>query len=239
MLSIKLLDDITKYIAARLVEETAECEKATALMAEACTEESLPKSAKHKVPLNCLFGTMSAADAEADAAPVPAELETLSMPAASEAFPDLSESDTLPDLAGAATFHAFAEAEALPGLNEKLKTLDESFTEMLFRKIDEQGISDADCYHSAQLNRSHFNKIKNDPGYHVQKETVIALALALKLDRPETNEMLTKAGFALSPSSKADLIIEYCIAHNIYDVTEVNQILYSFDQKLLGAGIRE
>ena len=210
MLSIKLLDDITKYIAARLVEETAECEKATALMAEACTEESLPKSAKHKVPLNCLFGTMSAVGAKADA--LPGRAEAIPMP---------------------------ADSETLPGLNEKLKTLDESFTEMLFRKIDELGISDADCYHSAQLNRSHFNKIKNDPGYHVQKETVIALALALNLNRAETDEMLTKAGFALSPSSKADLIIEYCIAHKIYDVTEVNQILYAFDQKLLGAGIRE
>ena len=130
-------------------------------------------------------------------------------------------------------------AKPFPGLDEKLKTIDESFTQMLFRKIDEQGITDADCYHKAQLNRSHFNKIKNDPSYHIQKETVIALALALKLDRKETDEMLIKAGFALSPSSKADLIIEYCLAHNIYDVTEVNQILYSFDQKLLGAGIRE
>ena len=110
---------------------------------------------------------------------------------------------------------------------------------MLLRKIDALGINDAEAYKKAQLNRSHFNKIKNDPNYHIQKETVFALALALELSKPEADEFLTKAGFAFSPNSKLDLIVKYCIEHRIYDVIEVNQILYAFDQKLLGAGIRE
>jgi len=130
-------------------------------------------------------------------------------------------------------------AEDLEDLKEKLSNVDEGFSQMLTKKIDALGMTDADCYHKAQLNRSHFNKIKNDPNYHVQKETVFALALALSLNRPETDEFLAKAGYAFSPSSKADLIIEYCINKGIYDVIEVNQLLYAFDQKLLGAGIRE
>jgi len=130
-------------------------------------------------------------------------------------------------------------AEGLDDLREKLSNVDESFSQMLTKKIDAVGMTDADCYHKAQLNRSHFNKIKNDSNYHIQKETVFALALALSLNRVEADKFLAKAGYAFSPSSKTDLIIAYCINKRIFDVIEVNQILYTFDQKLLGAGIRE
>ena len=111
--------------------------------------------------------------------------------------------------------------------------LDESFKDMLFRLIDERDLKDSFVYIKAGLTRQHFNKIKNVKEYKPSKKTVIALALSLELSLKEIDELLLKAGFALSNSSKFDLIIKYCIEHRIYDVIQVNQILYSFDQELL------
>ena len=120
-------------------------------------------------------------------------------------------------------------------LEERLKYTDESFAEMLLRKIDEAGMTDAECYHKALLTRGHFNKIKNQKGYRPGKSTVLALLLALEMDREESDEMLAKAGYALSPSSKRDLIVEFCLEKGIYDVMQVNEYLLAFDQELLGA----
>jgi len=123
-------------------------------------------------------------------------------------------------------------------LDRRIRTADEGFVDILLRKIDAAGLTDAQCYTKAQMNRSHFNRIKNDPNYHVMKRSVIALALALCLDRFQTDELLTSAGYALSNGSKADIIIQYCIEKGIYDVMEVNELLYAYDQPLLGAGLR-
>ena len=114
-----------------------------------------------------------------------------------------------------------------------LKIRDESFVEMLLRKIDEAGIKDSECYNKAGVSRGHFNKIKNRKDYRVQKKTVLAFILALRLDADEADEMMTKAGYAFSPSSKRDLIVKFCLEHRIYDITQVNEILYKFDQELL------
>jgi len=113
--------------------------------------------------------------------------------------------------------------------------LDEGFSQMLIRKIDEKGLTDSACYHKAGLQRQHFNKIKNDPDYKAKKSTVVALALALELAPDEIDEMLEKAGYVLSNSSKFDLIIKYCIEHNIYKISKVNEMLFAFDQELLGS----
>ncbi len=120
-------------------------------------------------------------------------------------------------------------------LKGRLQFVDENFRDMLLRKIDEKGVTDSYCYHKAGLQRQHFNKIKNEKDYRPKKSTVIALAFALELPDYEINEMLLKAGFALSPSSKFDLIIKYCIEKKIYDITKVNELLFSFDQELLGS----
>ena len=127
-----------------------------------------------------------------------------------------------------------AQSMPMEGLEDALKAVDESFSESLLRRIDASGMTDAECYRRANVDRRLFNKIKNNPGYRPSKQTALAFAIALRLSLEETRDMLLKAGYALSHSSKADIVVEYCIKTGNYNLFEINEVLFKLDLQPLG-----
>ena len=127
-----------------------------------------------------------------------------------------------------------AARNPLQDLKKLVKQTDEGFSQALLRMIDERGMTDAQCYKKANVDRRLFSKIRSDPEYRPSKPTVFAFVMALELSLPEAEEILRKAGFALTRSSRMDLVIEYCISHRIYDVLQINEVLYELDLPLLG-----
>lgn len=120
-------------------------------------------------------------------------------------------------------------------LTRMAKATDAGFSETLLKLIDRSGEKDADVYKRANIGRQHFSKIRNNPQYKPSKATAVAFALALELDLEETRDLIGRAGYALSRSNTFDIIIEYFITHERYDIYEINLVLFEFDQSLLGA----
>ena len=130
-----------------------------------------------------------------------------------------------------------AVAGAMPSpkeLKDFIGNLDEPFSDTLLRLIDSKGKTDVEVYKRANLDRRLFSKIRGGKGYMPSKRTVLALAVALELTLKETDDLLRRAGFALSPCHKGDLLVKYFIVNGQYDIYEINEILFCHDQQLLG-----
>ena len=135
---------------------------------------------------------------------------------------------------GAAPMAAMSCAASSMSLAERVSHISDTWQEMLLNLIDEKGYTDAEVYKKANIDRKLFSKIRSNPAYQPKKITAVALALALELNLDETRDFIARAGFAFSPSSVFDLIIEYFISNNVYDIYQINIALFEHDQPLIG-----
>lgn len=118
-------------------------------------------------------------------------------------------------------------------LDQLMNEVGESFHEMLFLRIDMSGMTDVEVYKRANIDRKLFSKIRSNPAYHPRKQTVLALAIALKLNLDEAVDLLARAEYALSPGNKGDLIVKYFIERGIYDIMTINYALDEYGQDIL------
>ena len=119
-------------------------------------------------------------------------------------------------------------------LEDMVAHLDSGFSETLLKLIDASGHSDAEVYKKANMDRKLFSKIRNSKDYRPKMQTVMALAIALELDLPTTEDLLSRAGYALNPSKLFDVIVKYFIIHKNYDIVKIIEVLFEYDQQLLG-----
>ena len=141
----------------------------------------------------------------------------------------VEEAAEVPYDAAAPSFGGTAALDAL------LREPGESFSHMLLRLIDESGRTDADVYRRANLDRRLFSKIRSKADYQPSKATVLALAVSLRLDEDRTRDLLRAAGYALSPASRRDRIVEYFLRSGNYNIFELNEALFAYDEPALGA----
>lgn len=119
-------------------------------------------------------------------------------------------------------------------IDNLMDQLEETFSQRLLRMIDERGMTDSEAYTKAYVDRRHFSKIRKDANYVPNKKTVLAFTIALELSLDEAKDLLGSAGFALSRSSKTDIIVAYFLQNKIYDMFEINDVLDAYGQSVFG-----
>ena len=133
-----------------------------------------------------------------------------------------------------AAVEAAAKAPKKRSLDDVVKNLTETWSESLLRLVDEKGFTDVEVYKRANVDRKHFSKIRTDKNYLPKKRTALAFALALKLNIDEAKDFLGRAGYAFSPSSKTDLIVQYFIENEVYEIMTINIALAKHNETMLG-----
>lgn len=186
----------------------------------------LPADVRSGMPRGATYEGMADDSAASDAMATPSAAPM----AAPSAMPDDARLGSPARTAAPST--ASRKQESV--LKRLMKNLDASFSTTLMRMIDERGLKDSDVYKRANMSRQHFSKIRGNRHYKPKKQTVLALAVALRLSLDETRLLLERAGFALTHADERDVIVEYYITTNNYDIYEINLALYAFDQPLLG-----
>lgn len=117
-------------------------------------------------------------------------------------------------------------------IEDLMGQMEETFSQRLLRMIDEREMTDSEAYSKAHVDRRHFSKIRKDVNYAPNKKTVLAFTIALELSLDEAKDLLRSAGFALSRSSKTDIIVAYFLQNKIYDMFEINDVLYAYGQPI-------
>lgn len=115
-------------------------------------------------------------------------------------------------------------------MDDLMSQMEETFSQRLLRMIDERGLTDSEAYTKAYVDRRHFSKIRKDVNYAPNKKTVLAFTIALELSLDEAKDLLRSAGYALSRSSKTDIIVAYFLQNKIYDMMEINEVLDAYGQ---------
>ena len=173
----------------------------------------------------------NSAPSDGVAAPMAAAVETAKEPVGEAAEEAAEEGFAHP---GAGDVPSYASEHKKTSLEDAVNNLGESFQARLLRMIDERGMSDPEVYKRANVDRKLFSKIRCSEDYIPKKKTIVALAIALRLNMDDTRDLLASAGLMLTNNSKADVIVSFCIENGIYDIFEVNALLFKFRQPILG-----
>ena len=118
-------------------------------------------------------------------------------------------------------------------INDFIKQSDDILQDNIRKMILTKQLDEVEVYKKADIDRKLFSKIRTQPDYHPNKNTLLKLCLAMNLNTDETENLLNSAGYSLSKSLRSDLILRYCFGHRIFDVITVNQILDHYGEKVI------
>lgn len=235
VLSGKIFSDVDEFIDDNYVDEQIEEEYGSHYTYDGIRDSApIPTAEKSRGGLASIFrregkGRSDRTGSAKKSTPEPAD-QAMSVPIFSA---PVEESQVDHEEMPAPGAPVFANSSAM-SLDDRVAHLSDTWQESLLHIIDEKGYKDTEVYKRANVDRKLFSKIRSNPAYQPKKITAVAFALALRLNLDETKDLLSRAGYALSPSSKFDLIVEYFIEHEVYDTYTINLALFKHEQPILG-----